>query len=273
MGNLDRFVTAIFCRQKNPSHRQTLRLITIYRNSQKGSSDNGKAIMETINEKAEFITQQIMKELFGHSNTESMGNNVVADSSKKLVVSIGISNRHVHLSREDMDALFGVGSELTRFKAVKQPGQFAAQEVITLKGPRGELQRVRVLGPLRSETQVEISIADSFILGVKAPVRMSGDLENSPSIELIGPRGKVIKDHGVIVAWRHIHISHQDAEFFGLTDGMEIDVETQGDRAGILRNVVVRVSSDAVMEMHIDVEEANSFGLKNNDSVTRYQVR
>ncbi|MGY0613655.1 phosphate propanoyltransferase [Vibrio sp. FJH11] len=229
--------------------------------------------MDTIKEKAELITQQIMKELFGQSTTLATNRNVTAhNSSNKLVVPIGISNRHVHLSREDMDALFGVGSELTRFKAVKQPGQYAAEEVVTLKGPKGELQKVRVLGPLRSETQVEISIADGFALGVRAPVRMSGDLESSPSIELIGPRGKVIKEHGVIVAWRHIHISPQDAESFGLRDGMEIDVETQGDRAGILRNVVVRVSNDAVMEMHIDVEEANAFGLKNNDCVTRYLV-
>ncbi|MCL9774033.1 phosphate propanoyltransferase [Vibrio methylphosphonaticus] len=229
--------------------------------------------MDTIKENAELITQQIMKELFGHSNTAFTSNNVVTGFSTKLKIPVGISNRHVHLSREDMDALFGAGSDLTRFKAVKQPGQYAAQEVITLKGPKGELQNVRVLGPLRSETQVEISISDGFSLGVRAPVRMSGDLENSPSIELIGPRGRVIKDHGVIVAWRHIHISHQNAASFGLEDGMEINVEAQGDRAGVLHNVVVRVNSDAVTEMHIDVEEANAFNLKNNDSVTLYQVR
>ncbi len=226
--------------------------------------------MDTIKEQAELITQQIMQELCKQSNSQPV--NMVHGSSNKLSVPIGISNRHVHLSREDMDALFGVGSELTRFKPVKQPGQFAAEEVVTLKGPKGELQKVRVLGPLRNETQVEISISDGFSLGVRAPVRMSGCLENSPSIELIGPRGKVVKDHGVIVAWRHIHISHQDAEFFGLKDGMEIDVETQGDRAGVLCNVIVRVSSDAVMEMHIDMEEANALGLKNNDCVTRYLV-
>ncbi|WP_434643833.1 phosphate propanoyltransferase [Klebsiella sp. I138] len=189
-----------------------------------------------------------------------------------LNIPIGISNRHVHLSREDMDVLFGYGSTLTRMKAVKQPGQYAADETVTLCGPKGELTRVRVLGPLRSATQIEISVSDSFILGVKAPLRMSGNLQDSPGIDIIGPRGRVSKTDGAIVAWRHIHISPAEAEQHALRDGMEIDVRIDGHRGGILSHVVVRVSTDAVLEMHVDVEEANGFGLRNGDCVTRANV-
>ncbi|POP46284.1 phosphate propanoyltransferase [Superficieibacter electus] len=214
-------------------------------------------------QQAEWITQQILQELAAHKDLAE------THSSPTLSIPVGISNRHVHLSREDMDALFGHGSTLTRMKAVKQPGQYAAEETVTLRGPKGELQKVRVLGPLRSATQIEISVSDGFVLGVKAPVRMSGDLENSPGIEIIGPYGRVLKTDGAIVAWRHIHISPAQAERFALRDGMEIDVRIDGHRGGILSHVVVRVSADAVLEMHIDVEEANGFGLRNGDCVTR----
>ncbi len=209
-------------------------------------------------QQAEWITQQILQELAASTKP--------ADA---LTIPVGISNRHVHLSREDMDVLFGYGSTLTRMKAVKQPGQYAAEETVTLRGPKGELHKVRVLGPLRSATQIEISVSDGFALGVKAPVRMSGDLQDSPGIEIIGPNGRVMKTDGAIVAWRHIHISPQDAEAHALRDGMEIDVRIDGHRGGVLSHVVVRVSADAVLEMHIDVEEANGFGLRNGDCVTR----
>lgn len=211
-------------------------------------------------QQAELITRQILQELAARP---------AASVAQTLDIPVGISNRHVHLSREDMDALFGYGATLTRMKAVKQPGQFAAEETVILRGPKGELQRVRVLGPLRSATQIEISVSDSFVLGVKAPVRMSGDLQDSPGIEIIGPRGRVMKSDGAIVAWRHIHISPSDAQRFALRDGMEIDVRINGYRGGILSHVLVRVSADAVLEMHIDVEEANGFGLRNGDCVRR----
>ncbi|MBU9810806.1 iron-containing alcohol dehydrogenase [Rahnella sp. SL6] len=187
----------------------------------------------------------------------------------QFTVPVGISNRHVHLCREDMDVLFGYGSTLTCLKKVRQPGQFAAEETVTLRTPKGEIANVRVLGPLRSTTQIEISVADGFVLGVKAPVRMSGDLENSPGIELVGPKGRVSKSQGTIVAWRHIHISPQEAARYGLREGMEIDLEAQGQRAGILSHVLVRISAGAVLELHIDVEEANGLGLRNGDLVFR----
>lgn len=217
-------------------------------------------------QQAEWITQQIMQELAaGKSQLCSTS----VDINQRLAIPVGISNRHVHLCREDMEALFGYGSTLTRMKAVKQPGQFAAQETVTLRSSKGEIAKVRVLGPLRKVTQVELSVADSFVLGIKAPVRMSGDLEDSPGIEIIGPHGSVVKPQGAIVAWRHIHISPQEAERHGLHDGMEITIQAEGLRAGMLSHVVVRVSADAVLELHIDVEEANGFGLRNGDVVHR----
>lgn len=214
-------------------------------------------------QQAELITQQILQELAARNAR------TLTDAAQTLEIPVGISNRHVHLSREDMDVLFGYGSTLTRMKAVKQPGQYAAEETVTLRGPKGELHKVRVLGPLRNSTQVEISVSDSFALGVKAPVRMSGNLLDSPGIEIIGPCGRVTKTDGAIVAWRHIHISPTEAERYGLRDGMEIDVRIAGRRGGILSHVVVRVSADAVLEMHIDVEEANGLGLRNGDRVKR----
>lgn len=223
-------------------------------------------VMNDKQQQAQWITQQILQELAAGRPWSATDE---PRTAQVLEIPVGISNRHVHLSREDMDALFGYGATLTRMKAVKQPGQYAAEETVTLRGPKGELSHVRVLGPLRSTTQVEISVTDSFALGVKAPVRMSGDLQDSPGIDIIGPRGRVTKSDGAIVAWRHIHISPADAARFALRDGMEIDVQIDGQRGGILSHVVVRVSADAVLEMHIDVEEANGFGLRNGDCVTR----
>ncbi len=217
-------------------------------------------------QQAELITQQILQELATRGARSITELPLVPQA---LEIPVGISNRHIHLSREDMDALFGYGSTLTRMKAVKQPGQYAAEETVTLRGPKGELAKVRVLGPLRSATQIEISVSDGFALGVKAPVRMSGELQDSPGIEIIGPRGRITKTDGVIVAWRHIHISPAEAEQYALRDGMEIDVRVEGQRGGILSHVMVRVSADAVLEMHIDVEEANGLGLRNDDCVKR----
>ena len=178
---------------------------------------------------------------------------------------IGVSNRHVHLDRADMDALFGPGSELTVKKMLGQPGQYASEETVTIRGPKGELSRVRVLGPLRAQTQVEISIADGFTLGVKPPVRESGQLKDTPGIEIIGPCGSVKKDSGVIAALRHVHMTPKDAARFGVEDGQYIQTEIDGLRGAILCNVLVRVSDKYALEMHIDVEEANALGVKNGD--------
>ena len=178
---------------------------------------------------------------------------------------IGVSNRHIHLDRADMDALFGPGSELTVKKMLGQPGQYAAEETVTIRGPKGEMSRVRVLGPLRKETQVEISTADGFVLGVKPPVRESGQLEDSPGIEIIGPKGSVKKERGVIAALRHIHMTPEIARRLGYRDGQYVQTRIEGLRGALLCNVLVRVSEKYALEMHIDVEEANALGVKNGD--------
>ena len=178
---------------------------------------------------------------------------------------IGVSNRHIHLDRADMDALFGPGSELTVKKMLGQPGQYAAEETVTIRGPKGELNRVRVLGPLRNETQIEISVADGFVLGVKPPVRESGQIEGTPGIEIIGPKGSVKKERGVIAALRHIHMTPEIAERLGYRDGQYVQTKIEGLRGALLCNVLVRVSEKYALEMHIDVEEANALGVKNGD--------
>ena len=181
-------------------------------------------------------------------------------------VPVGISNRHVHLDRKDMDALFGVGSELTPKKALGQPGQYAAEEMVTLEGSKGKIGKVRVLGPLRGATQVEISMTDSRALGVAAPVRESGKIENTPGLRLIGPCGSVEIKQGVIAALRHIHVTPYMAEALDLTDGQMVSVEVGNEtRGGRMDRVLIRVSDKFAPEMHLDVDEANAFGVRNND--------
>ena len=180
-------------------------------------------------------------------------------------VPIGVSNRHIHLDRKDMDILFGQDSELTFKKELGQPGQYACEETVTLHGPKGELGRVRVLGPLRSESQVEISVTDGFALGVKPPIRESGKLEGTPGVTIIGPKGTIEKDTGTIAALRHIHLTPEDAQRMGVRDKQLVKVEIGGVRGAVLHNVLIRVSEQFAPEMHIDVDEANAFGVKNGD--------
>lgn len=182
-------------------------------------------------------------------------------------IQIGVSNRHVHVSKEDLEILFGKGYELTKKADLKQPGQFAANEVVTIRGPKGQFENVRILGPVREKSQVEISLTDTFRLGVKAPIKVSGDLDNTPGLEIIGQCGTVQIPYGTIVALRHIHMTPEQAKKIGVTDKEIVDVETFGEREGILGNVLIRVSNKSALEMHIDIDEANACGLKNNDFV------
>lgn len=183
-------------------------------------------------------------------------------------VPVGISNRHVHLSEKDLELLFGTGYQLNMKKDLSQPGQFAAEETVTLIGPKGSLPRVRVLGPIRSQTQVEVTISDCFLLGVKAPVRDSGDLAGTPGITIEGPAGKIDLSQGLIVAQRHLHLQPSEAEKLGLKDKQYIKVQTEGERSVIFEKVLVRVRSDFLMDLHLDTDEANAAGLKNGDLVT-----
>ncbi|WP_434586521.1 phosphate propanoyltransferase [Klebsiella sp. R390] len=183
-------------------------------------------------------------------------------------IPVGISNRHVHLSQQDVEALFGKGYALTPFKPLRQPGQFAAEECVTVVGPKGSLTRVRVLGPTRPVTQLEISRADAFTLGIQAPVRESGQLEQAGNALLIGPAGHVELRSQVICAWRHIHMSPQDAQRLNVSHGQKVKVGSRGERQLTFDEVVVRVRDDFVLELHIDTEEANAAGLKNGAQVT-----
>ena len=184
-----------------------------------------------------------------------------------LTVSVGVSGRHVHLSQEDLEALFGAGYELTPIKELSQPGQFAAKETVTLVGPKGVIERVRVLGPVRPSTQVEVLRGDTFKLGVPACVRMSGKLEGTPGVTLAGPHGTVALSQGVIVAARHIHMTCDEAAKRGLHDGQVVSIAFGGERGGRLDNVVVRANNTSALDCHIDTEEANAFGIKNGSVV------
>ena len=179
---------------------------------------------------------------------------------------IALSNKHIHLSQEHIDALFGEGHELVKFKDLSQPGQYACEEKVDLVGPKGKLT-VRVLGPARPETQVEVSLADCFSLGVKAPIRESGDIEGTPGLKLVGPAGEVELEKGVIVASRHIHMSNEDAAKFGVKDKDIVKVRTEGPRGLIFENVLVRAKDSFNLEMHVDMEEGNAAGVKNGDLV------
>jgi len=180
----------------------------------------------------------------------------------------GVSNRHVHLSREDVEILFGKDYQLTPIKDLGQPGQFACQETVIIAGPKGAIEKVRVLGPERKETQIEISLTDAFKLGVIPPVRDSGDLDGTPGIVIIGPKGSVIKEKGVIIAKRHIHMHTKDAETYGVKDKdiVKVLVEKQGRRL-IFDDVLIRVSEKYALEFHVDTDEANAALLKTGDIV------
>ena len=179
---------------------------------------------------------------------------------------IALSNKHIHLSQADIDVLFGQGYELTHKKDLSQPGQFACEEMVEVVGPKGST-KMRVLGPARPESQVEVSLADARGLGIAVPVRQSGGTEGTPGCKLVGPKGEVEMTKGVIVAARHIHMSLEDAERFGVKDKDVVSVQTTGERALLFNNVLVRANAAFALEMHVDLEEGNAAGVKNGDLV------
>ena len=184
-------------------------------------------------------------------------------------IPVGVSNRHIHLTQEHLDILFGPGYELQKLKDLSQPGQFACKEQLTLIGPSLKaIEGVRVLGPLRKKSQVEISKTDSFTLKVKAPVRESGDVAGSAPITIVGPKGIVELKEGCILANRHIHMSPSDAARFGVKDGDYVAVDTVGaGKRTTLWDVQIRVSEKFVLEMHLDTDDANACGIGNGDRV------
>lgn len=198
---------------------------------------------------------------------EQIVEKVLRQLSNRKEIPVGVSNRHVHLSREHEEILFGKTHSLTKIRELQQPGQFAAKETVTLVGPKGVLEKVRILGPSRNQTQVEISATDGYKLGLKPPVRDSGDLKDSEGVAIVGPEGVVKLKEGVICAARHIHITPQDAAAWGIKDGDRVDVEVKGVRGLVFKNVLIRVSPKYRLEMHIDTDEANAAGLKTGDTV------
>lgn len=197
--------------------------------------------------------------------------NIIKDNieSKSEIkkIPVGVSNRHIHLSQLDLEILFGEGYQMSKLKDLKQPGQFAANETVCIAGPKGSLNSVRVLGPVRTESQVEISKTDSFMLGIKSPIRESGDLKGSADICVIGPKGSIVLKEKAIIAKRHIHMTPEDAQIFNVTNGQKVCVAISGERKGILGEVVVRVNPNYSLEFHVDTDEANGMGVSSKDAV------
>ncbi len=197
------------------------------------------------------------------------GPTAALQSVRAQPIPVGVSVRHVHLSRRDCDALFGEGYELTLRREVTQKGQYVTRETVDLVGPKGEIRNVAIINPLRGETQVEVARTDAYALGVSPPLRESGQLAGTPGLRLRGPRGEVELARGVILAQRHVHMGPDDARRFGVRDKDVIRVQVAGDREMTMGDVLVRVREDFVLDLHIDTDEANAAGL-HNDSVVAF---
>ena len=213
--------------------------------------------MDISTEKIAEMVRQALKEINSEPKAETGG------------IPIGVSNRHIHLSKTDLETLFGEGYELTPIKELSQPGQYACRELLTIVGPSlRPIENVRVLGPVRKASQVEISATDSYVLKVKPPVRESGKIEGSAPIRIIGPKGVVELSEGCIIANRHIHMSPSEAKVFGVNDGDYVDIDVNGKRRTRWFDVQVRVHKDFRLEMHVDTDDANSAGIGNGFIVT-----
>ena len=197
------------------------------------------------------LIEQIVGEILGQLKTNPV-------QLPERAVPIAVSARHVHLQPDHVEVLFGAGYELTQRSELSQPGQFAANETVMIAGPKSSIERVRILGPVRKASQVEVSFTDAMKLGVKPPLRESGNIEGSAPITLIGPKGSVHIKQGLIIAQAHIHMTPVDATRFGVVDGEYITVESDGIRPVSFRNVRIRVNERYRLEMHIDTDEANA---------------
>lgn len=217
-----------------------------------GSSDRASNGTGSKDDLAALITSEVLRRLRCADPT-------FAVPPGRLWVPIGISARHVHLSQADVERLFGAGYRLKARNPLYQHEQFAAEETVTLVGPRMRaIEEVRVLGPARGETQVEIARTDGFALGLEPPVRPSGELAGTPGIVIVGPKGALVLAQGVIRANRHIHLGPAEAAPFGIADGDVFDVEIEGPKAAILRGVQCRVDPAFRAELHLDTDDANA---------------
>ncbi len=175
-----------------------------------------------------------------------------------LKIPVGVSGRHIHVTREHLDILYGEGYQLQPVKDLSQPGQFAAQETVDIVGPKGSFNKVRILGPTRSKTQIEIALTDAMKLGINPPIRDSGDVADSAGVTIVGPKGEVNLQEGVIAAMRHIHMTPADAQLFGVKDKDIVKVRLDGERGLIFDQVLIRVNDNFKLEMHIDTDEGNA---------------
>lgn len=209
------------------------------------------------------IVKQVMDKLIEMQN----GTLYQVTEQDTYDIPLGISNRHIHLSQQDLEVLFGKNYELTNMKDLVQPGQFACKETVTVCGPKGAIEKMRVLGPVRKQSQVEILSGDNFKLGIKAKPGMSGELTGTLGATIVGPRGSVQLQEGVIVAKRHIHMTTEQAKKFGVHDGQEVSIVCNGTRPGVLHDVVIRANNNSALECHVDTEEANALGLDGNSLI------
>lgn len=200
--------------------------------------------MNTMEESINYIVNEVVKRL----QSEDEG------------ILVEASGRHVHLSKESVEILFGKGYKLTKKRELSQPGQYLCDEKVMIIGPKGTIQNISVLGPEREETQIELSKTDAVSIGVKAPVKMSGDIENSGSVIIATQNAAIKLDKGVIVAKRHIHITPEDAKKYGVLNSEEVSVKVAGERGVIFTNVAVRISDKFETVVHLDYDEANACG-------------
>ena len=182
-----------------------------------------------------------------------------------MKIKLGVSNRHVHVSKHDLDILFG--QELEVVKNLVQPGEFASSLLVTIKTDKDKIDNVRVLGPVRKYTQIEISLTDAYKLGLKPPVRDSGDLESSSPITIIGPKGEVKLIKGAIIAKRHIHITPALVNEYNLNGVEKVSVKVENEKSGIIGDVYLKVSENYALELHLDTDDANAFMLKTGDEL------
>lgn len=180
-------------------------------------------------------------------------------------VPVSVSARHLHLCKEDLEALFGKGYELTVEKEISQPGQYAAKEKVTLITDKGKIENIRVLGPLRNKTQIELTKSEARTLGLNLEVRNSGDLDNTSGVTIKGPKGSIELREGVIIADRHIHMTPEDAENYGVKNGQKVSVVVNGKKGGVLSNVTIRVNPRYKLDFHVDTDDANAFLIQNGD--------
>ena len=180
---------------------------------------------------------------------------------------VGISNKHVHLSQEDLETLFGKGYQLTKTQDLNQPGQYATAEKVDVTGPKGTLKGLRILGPVRKQTQVELSATDARTIGLKCPVRLSGDLAGSAPITITGPCGQIDLEEGAILAMRHMHVTPEDAKIAGVVGRDKVSVRVGGERGLVFDEVAVRCTTTSFTEIHLDTDEANAAGVVNDQLV------